>query len=102
MNRQDDRPCVAVLPFPRKYRPIRHALLGAAAALGLTSLAAADWTGFRGPGNLGLSDERGLPVTWSDTENVVWKTPLPGPGSSNPVAHGGRVFLTCCTGYGAG
>src|SRR5207244_4437878 len=57
-------------------------------------------TGFRGPKNLGVSDETGLPVRWSETENVVWKTKLPGPGSSIPITHGDRVFLTCYTGYG--
>src|SRR2546428_6529325 len=75
------------------------ALLG---SLGLMAAAAADWSGFRGANSLGQSDERGLPVTWTGTENVVWKTKLPGPGSSSPITSGSRIFLTCCTGYGTG
>lgn len=64
------------------------ALLIAAAA------AAENWPGWRGPNGNGHSGERGLPVTWSATENVRWKTPLPGPGMSSPVVWGDRVFLT--------
>ncbi len=67
--------------------------LGAAAA-------ADDWPQFRGPGGQGLSAATGLPVSWSDTENVAWKTPLPGPGTSSPVVWQGRVYLTCQTGFG--
>jgi outer membrane protein assembly factor BamB len=61
---------------------------------------AADWTGFRGPGARGVSDETGLAVTWSETENLAWKRPLPGPGSSSPIVLGERVFVTCYSGYG--
>jgi outer membrane protein assembly factor BamB len=59
----------------------------------------ADWPRFRGPTGMGSSDATGLPVTWSDTENVIWKTPLPGPGASSPVVFGDRIYLTCYTGY---
>lgn len=61
---------------------------------------AADWPQFRGPGGLGASDETGLPTTWSDEENVVWKTELPGQGTSSPITVGNRVYLTCFSGYG--
>ena len=61
---------------------------------------AADWMGFRGPGARGVSDETGLPLTWSETENLTWKTVLPGPGSSSPIVLGERVFVTCYSGYG--
>jgi outer membrane protein assembly factor BamB len=60
----------------------------------------ADWPGFRGPAGNGISDERGLPVKWSATENLVWKTKLPGPGASSPIVSGDRVFVTCWSGYG--
>jgi len=59
----------------------------------------ADWTEFRGPGGLGTSAEKGLPVKWSSRDNIVWKTRLPGPGTSSPVTLGNRIFLTCYTGY---
>lgn len=59
-----------------------------------------DWAQFRGPGGLGVSHERGLPLTWSSTQNIVWKTALPGAGASSPIVIGQRIYLTCYTGYG--
>jgi outer membrane protein assembly factor BamB len=56
-------------------------------------LLADNWPQFRGP-HQGHSLETGLPLKWSATENVLWKTPLPGPGHSSPVIWGDRVFLT--------
>jgi outer membrane protein assembly factor BamB len=74
----------------------RHTLLFALfAALAL----AADWTQFRGPGSSAVSQETGLPVKWSATENVRWKAELPGRGLSCPVIAGGKVYLTACSGY---
>jgi len=61
---------------------------------------ASDWANFRGPHSSGVSDEKGLPVKWSDTENLVWKLDLPGPGSSSPVVRGDKVFVTYYSGYG--
>ncbi len=58
-----------------------------------------DWPNFRGPSGMGTSDAAGLPVTWSERENIVWKTPLPGAGASSPVVFGDRIYLTCYTGY---
>ena len=59
-----------------------------------------EWPQFRGPGGLATSLGRGVPVTWTSEENLVWKTELPGPGSSSPITLGNRVFVTCYTGYG--
>jgi outer membrane protein assembly factor BamB len=53
-----------------------------------------NWPQFRGPGARGVSDNDALPVYWSATENVAWKTDLPGRGWSSPVVWGDRVFLT--------
>jgi outer membrane protein assembly factor BamB len=61
--------------------------------------ASGDWRQFRGPGALGRSDATGVPTTWGDNQNVVWKAPLPGPGASSPITLGNRIFLTCFTGY---
>src|SRR5262249_33540107 len=58
----------------------------------------ADWSEFRGPHGLGISEEKDLPVQWSADKNIVWKTRLPGPGTSSPVTAGKRVFVTCYTG----
>lgn len=57
-------------------------------------LRAADWTEFRGPTGQGVSEERGLPLTWSETENVAWKVPVSGLGWSSPVVSNGKIFLT--------
>ncbi len=56
--------------------------------------AAGDWPEFRGPSGQGHSTERDLPQKWSDTRNVVWKTPLTGNGWSSPALARGKIFLT--------
>lgn len=56
--------------------------------------AAEDWPAFRGPSGDGHSTERGLPAEWSESRNVVWKSPVPGQGWSSPVIAGDRVWLT--------
>ncbi|HLJ11210.1 MAG TPA: PQQ-binding-like beta-propeller repeat protein [Planctomycetaceae bacterium] len=69
-------------------------------ALGSSVAAAGDWTRFRGPNGSAVSDDRETPVNWSATENIIWRTLLPGPGTSSPIVTGGKVFLTCYAGYG--
>lgn len=71
-------------------------LLGA--LVGFAALGA-DWDRFRGPTGMGLSEETDLPIEWSSTKHIVWKTKLPGPGASSPVTTGKRIFLTTYTGY---
>ena len=63
-------------------------------------LTGADWTRFRGPEGMGIADDQGLPVQWGEQENVVWKTALPGAGSSSPITLGDKIFVTCYGGYG--
>jgi outer membrane protein assembly factor BamB len=54
-----------------------------------------DWPQWRGPDGQGhAAAARDLPVTWSETENVAWKTPLGGRGWSSPVIGDGRIWLT--------
>src|SRR5262245_17024235 len=57
---------------------------------------AEDWPGWRGPRGDGTSLETDVPIKWSKTDNIVWKTPIPGIGHSSPVVHGERVFVTSC------
>lgn len=57
---------------------------------------AENWPGWRGPNGDGLSHEKNLPRTWSEKENVRWKTPIPGKGHSSPIVWGDRVFVTTC------
>ncbi len=54
----------------------------------------ADWRTWRGPGNDGLSDSTKLPDSWSETENLDWKIPLPAAGSSTPIVVKNKIFLT--------
>lgn len=64
--------------------------------------APSSWSQFRGVQSSGMaaSSSMSIPSTWSDTENLAWKAPLPGRGSSSPVVSGDRVFLTAYSGYG--
>ncbi|MGH9850162.1 MAG: PQQ-binding-like beta-propeller repeat protein, partial [Blastocatellia bacterium] len=52
------------------------------------------WPQFRGPDGNGHSDARDLPLNWSETQNVVWKTPIHDRGWSSPVVYGNQVWLT--------
>jgi len=72
------------------------------AIIGLTSaiLYAENWPGFRGPIGQGISTETNLPLKWSATENIAWKTPIPGVGWSSPILFGDQVFLTTVTDEG--
>ena len=63
---------------------------------------AADWTRFRGPNGSGVSEETGIPTTFSDTKNLKWKVELPGAGASSAVITGDNVIVTCYSGYGVG
>jgi outer membrane protein assembly factor BamB len=60
----------------------------------VSSSSAADWPQFRGGSAAGVADGRGLPETWSTTQNVVWKADIPGKGWSSPVVWGDKIFLT--------
>jgi outer membrane protein assembly factor BamB len=62
---------------------------------GWTSIADAEnWPQWRGPQGNGLSTETGIATKWSATENIAWRTPLPGPAGATPVVWGDRIFLT--------
>src|SRR6185503_20026867 len=60
-----------------------------------------DWPDFRGPrgdGHVAADDDDakpiGLPLHWSETNNVKWKTPIPPYGISTPIIMDGQVWLT--------
>ncbi|NDB77783.1 MAG: serine/threonine protein kinase, partial [Verrucomicrobia bacterium] len=52
---------------------------------------AENWPGWRGPRGDGTSLEKNVPVKWSGTENVLWKTPLAG-GHASAITWGDRLF----------
>lgn len=58
------------------------------------TLHASDWPQFRGPTGQGHAPDAATPLTWSETENIAWKTAVPGRGWSSPVIAGNRVWLT--------
>ena len=53
-----------------------------------------NWTSYRGPTDQGHVLGGNLPIQWSETENVVWKTEIPGKAWSSPVIEGNRIWLT--------
>ena len=53
-----------------------------------------NWPQFRGPGGHGVSQETGLPLTWSESEHVAWKTAIHGRGWSSPVIWGKQIWMT--------
>ena len=69
-------------------------LLSAVIVIGGCSAAAADWPQFRGPTGQGTAPQLQLPDQWSATENIAWKTQIPGEGWSSPVLVGQRIYLT--------
>src|SRR6266852_5875657 len=69
---------------------IRAALIVALSAVG-------QWPQFRGPDGNGVSSNTGLPLTWSESQNVRWKTPIHGRAWSSPVILGAQIWLTTAT-----
>ena len=61
------------------------------------TLEAENWPQFRGPTGQGTSTETQVPLRWSATENVAWRTPIPGQSWSSPIVWGDRVFITTAT-----
>ena len=62
---------------------------------------AENWSGFRGINAQGHSTETQLALTWTDKQNITWKTELPGEGWSSPIVHDGTVYVTTATEDGA-
>jgi len=73
-------------------------LLGLAATTITTPAYSENWPNWRGPHWDGSITEKGLPVSFSQAENVKWKVTLPGSGASTPVIWGDCVFLTSADG----
>jgi outer membrane protein assembly factor BamB len=65
--------------------------------LAIPLLAHAQWPEFRGPHGDGHADDANVPLHWSETRNVVWRTEIPHRGWSTPVVLDGQVWLTTAT-----
>lgn len=73
---------------------MQRIIYGLAIAVCAQVCRAEDWPQFRGPDGQGHSAEHGLPLTWSETENIAWKAPIPGLGWSSPAIQGDQIWLT--------
>ena len=73
---------------------IRKAFLTIILGLACSSLAAPhNWPTWRGPLATGIAPDGNPPLTWSETENVLWKIELAGDGSnSTPIVWGNKLI----------
>jgi outer membrane protein assembly factor BamB len=73
----------------------RAAIIAGMTLLALAGVSATDqWPQFRGPHAGVVADDPALPETWSETDNVAWKTNIPGLGWSSPVVWDDHIILT--------
>jgi len=58
------------------------------------SASSGDWPWWRGPNSNGIAEaDQSVPTSWSDSKNVIWKTPVAGRGHSSPIVVGQQIFL---------
>lgn len=83
-------------PAPTRHRSgsLLATLFLAAGSLVSPAAEPLPWPEWRGPGAEGHAAVTGLPLTWSETNNVLWKAPVGGRGHSSPAIGQGRVWLT--------
>lgn len=55
-----------------------------------------NWPSFRGPQASGIAENQNLPDRWdaAKSENILWRTSIPGLAHSSPIVWGDRVFVT--------
>ena len=78
----------------RAQSPTASAAAASVRMIGVEGEAAQYWSRWRGPGGQGIATGSGYPDTWSDTQNVRWRSPVPGRGHSSPIVWADRIFLT--------
>jgi outer membrane protein assembly factor BamB len=74
-------------------RPAASLALLLAAVLPTTQTVAQEWTRFRGPNGTGISEAKGIPVTWTE-QDFRWRVEIPGQSHSQPVIWGNKLFVT--------
>lgn len=81
-------------PEPRGGAPrwLRAGWVGAGLAMVCGAASGQEWTRFRGPNGTGISEAKGLPVTWKEGE-WRWRVPVPGQSHSQPVIWGEKLFV---------
>lgn len=75
----------------RNFLLLSAALLTVFASAGR---AGENWPQFRGPNGDGMTDETGLPVTWSESQHITWKTAVHGKAWSSPVIWDDQIWMT--------
>ena len=70
------------------------ATLGASSSQINADEATANWPAWRGADGSGVAANADPPITWSETENIRWKVPIPGKGHSTPIVWGNKIFVT--------
>jgi len=66
------------------------------------SAPATEWPQWRGPFFNGSTDEKNLPHSWGENQNVAWISPLPGASGATPVICNDRIFVSSMVGRGPG
>ena len=61
------------------------------------SLANEQWSQFRGPEGNGHARSKSLPMEWSETKNISWKTAIHDRGWSSPVIWNNQIWMTTAT-----
>src|SRR5688572_22266769 len=82
----------------RRARMLRVCQILILCVLFASTLMAENWPQWRGPSSHGVSAEQGLPTTWTAKQNVAWRKPLAGLGTSSPIVWGDQVIVTSQTG----
>lgn len=79
---------------------IRYLLSGWLVCVGWGLFAANEWPQFRGPAGDGQTTSRKLPLTFTESDNVVWQVDIPGQGWSSPVVSGDVIWMATATDEG--
>src|ERR1044071_6173983 len=64
-------------------------------SLSTITASAQNWPSFRGPNASGVSEGTNPPITWDleKSQNVLWKTTIPGLSHSSPIVSGNNIFV---------
>ncbi len=61
-----------------------------------------NWPQWRGLMNTGAAIKGNPPIKFSETQNLKWKTPIPGKGHSTPIVWGDKIIVTTAVPKDAG
>ncbi|OUT60780.1 MAG: serine/threonine protein kinase [Rhodopirellula sp. TMED11] len=83
------------MPESRTHKALQRIVAAATLSiLGVNAAAESPWPQFRGPAGDGIVTDCEVPLKFSDSQNVTWKTELEGKGWSSPVVADGVIWLT--------